>query len=437
MATGRRGLDPYRDELEALLDRDPFGFGAGDPNLYRYVHNGPTDATDPNGLEGEQPAAQYKQNQWLDKSLEALRNARKADLVKACREVERDLVTGKTPQLSSAILTALVQPGGLQTANLLLQDAATARYLSNRVGSPPEAYSSGSLLFALSAREFELNLAKLQARMRLPQAEVLSPGAPGSTQRAAEARARQEAEALDMLWRAAETTNLSAGTPLGALVLNKQLKEPGTWKMLLDVGFGAIIIASGVYTLNPLEVFLGVDQVQASVRTYATGRQVDTITHKALFDAARDLGASERAAGQWADGLQFALLIATGAGLGRFSGAKAAIKAGSEPGTWLVNGKTYNSLQDAADAAGIRLPPDFVCFVAGTPVLIPESPDPGEPSSEAVASPLGYSTFALIVTLLVSGLAGYQYCAFNIKPEDEPDTTEESNCPGRQHGQGE
>ena len=34
----------------ALLD-DPLGFDAGDSNLYRYVHNAPTNATDPSGLD--------------------------------------------------------------------------------------------------------------------------------------------------------------------------------------------------------------------------------------------------------------------------------------------------------------------------------------------------------------------------------------------------
>ncbi len=32
------------------LSQDPIGFAAGDANLYRYVGNGATNATDPSGL---------------------------------------------------------------------------------------------------------------------------------------------------------------------------------------------------------------------------------------------------------------------------------------------------------------------------------------------------------------------------------------------------
>jgi hypothetical protein len=48
MAANGSGL--CRSELSALRDQDPFGFEAGDSNLYRYVGNDPTDATDPTGL---------------------------------------------------------------------------------------------------------------------------------------------------------------------------------------------------------------------------------------------------------------------------------------------------------------------------------------------------------------------------------------------------
>ena len=34
-----------------LADRSPLGFNAGDTNLYRYVGDNPTDATDPSGLD--------------------------------------------------------------------------------------------------------------------------------------------------------------------------------------------------------------------------------------------------------------------------------------------------------------------------------------------------------------------------------------------------
>jgi len=36
-----------------LFSQDPIGFAGGDANLYRYVGNSPTNATDPSGLEGE------------------------------------------------------------------------------------------------------------------------------------------------------------------------------------------------------------------------------------------------------------------------------------------------------------------------------------------------------------------------------------------------
>jgi uncharacterized protein RhaS with RHS repeats len=40
----------YDPTVGRWLSQDPIGFKAGDPNLYRYVGNGPTNATDPSGL---------------------------------------------------------------------------------------------------------------------------------------------------------------------------------------------------------------------------------------------------------------------------------------------------------------------------------------------------------------------------------------------------
>src|SRR5579872_1530703 len=45
-----RWYDPHTGRF---LSQDPTGFGVGDPNLYRYVRNAPTDLTDPNGLYGQ------------------------------------------------------------------------------------------------------------------------------------------------------------------------------------------------------------------------------------------------------------------------------------------------------------------------------------------------------------------------------------------------
>jgi RHS repeat-associated protein len=41
----------YDPELGRFISKDPIGFAAGDANQYRYVGNGPTNATDPSGLE--------------------------------------------------------------------------------------------------------------------------------------------------------------------------------------------------------------------------------------------------------------------------------------------------------------------------------------------------------------------------------------------------
>ena len=50
---GARAYDPVG---QRWLEQDPIGFKAGDPNLYRYVHNMPTNAADPSGLaEDDQP----------------------------------------------------------------------------------------------------------------------------------------------------------------------------------------------------------------------------------------------------------------------------------------------------------------------------------------------------------------------------------------------
>ena len=44
----------YDPETGRWISQDPIGFAAGDANLYRYVGNGPTNATDPSGLEQQE-----------------------------------------------------------------------------------------------------------------------------------------------------------------------------------------------------------------------------------------------------------------------------------------------------------------------------------------------------------------------------------------------
>jgi RHS repeat-associated protein len=48
----------YDPKTGRWTTQDPLGFGAGDSNLYRYVGNGPTNDTDPSGLQASGPQAQ-------------------------------------------------------------------------------------------------------------------------------------------------------------------------------------------------------------------------------------------------------------------------------------------------------------------------------------------------------------------------------------------
>ena len=47
----------YDQNTGRWISQDPMGFDAGDSNLYRYVNNGPTGATDPSGL--QEPAFNF------------------------------------------------------------------------------------------------------------------------------------------------------------------------------------------------------------------------------------------------------------------------------------------------------------------------------------------------------------------------------------------
>ncbi len=45
----------YNPTVGRFTSRDPIAFKGGDVDLYRYVKNGPTDATDPSGLAADDP----------------------------------------------------------------------------------------------------------------------------------------------------------------------------------------------------------------------------------------------------------------------------------------------------------------------------------------------------------------------------------------------
>ena len=50
----------YDPSVGRWFEEDPQGFAAGDPNLFRYVKNSPTNHTDPSGLAPPDPAEEVK-----------------------------------------------------------------------------------------------------------------------------------------------------------------------------------------------------------------------------------------------------------------------------------------------------------------------------------------------------------------------------------------
>jgi hypothetical protein len=74
----------YDPTVGRWLEEDPMGFNAGDSNLYRYVENNPTDATDPSGMDdlttgqrlADERAISEQEQAWRRTEGVVIRNAR-------------------------------------------------------------------------------------------------------------------------------------------------------------------------------------------------------------------------------------------------------------------------------------------------------------------------------------------------------------------------
>jgi len=53
----------YDPLVGRFLEEDPKGFEAQDPHLFRYVHNNPTNATDPSGMQEKVPQLVVNESQ--------------------------------------------------------------------------------------------------------------------------------------------------------------------------------------------------------------------------------------------------------------------------------------------------------------------------------------------------------------------------------------
>ena len=67
----RFAAGPHNDELsDLLLTGTPLGYAGGNPNLYRYCGNGPTDSVDPSGLGVMLPQPSWLQPLFADSPLD-------------------------------------------------------------------------------------------------------------------------------------------------------------------------------------------------------------------------------------------------------------------------------------------------------------------------------------------------------------------------------
>jgi hypothetical protein len=101
------------------ISQDPIGFAAGDTNQYRYVGNGPTNATDPSGLEEDKPFEPWSLVYWFfsgHKNKDQARNIRKASSFRS--EMLLETVGTNKNSRDRAANAAYVAEGLIQSADI-------------------------------------------------------------------------------------------------------------------------------------------------------------------------------------------------------------------------------------------------------------------------------------------------------------------------------
>jgi uncharacterized protein RhaS with RHS repeats len=157
----------YDPKIGRWLNEDPIGFRAGDPNLFRYVGNAPSSATDALGLQ-QQPRPGNQPQQGQGQSATDLNNARQQQIALANRQALMQKINDQQQAVDGAFVRLL----GLvfQWDNLLKQlteaakngDIRAFRAIQAQMRAVDAAYAAAQK----ALYDAELALQDLQGQLR-------------------------------------------------------------------------------------------------------------------------------------------------------------------------------------------------------------------------------------------------------------------------------
>lgn len=136
---------------------------------------------------------------------------------------------------------------------------------------------------------------------------------------------------------------------------------------------GVIEMGVGYFTGNPLLFILGADQVQAGVRTIATGEETYSITNRMIFTGLTKLGMKEKDAEKWAATGDFTLHLAANFGVGKMGGGGP--RTVTLRGAATTSESLHQSLPWKPNPGGPRTIESAIAFAKKHGIQIPEEVD--------------------------------------------------------------
>jgi RHS repeat-associated protein len=254
----------------------------------------------------DRKAIESSDRKWLDGSIAAVKDGiATGALGKFARSMLRDMLKDKYPELYRGTLKALKE-GKVEVAGELFRGALIRAYIGSKLGTPPVYYEGQRLEGALLERW--LYKARDEARSAAKPSSPSGDAIYGYDWKHAQATAQAGEHWAD----------ISGGSPAGYTGMIRGFDQFVSSPGALQTSFGFGEVVAGVWTGNWLLVILGVDQIQAGVRTNVTGKPTSSALNWVVFNAAKDAGADDTWAHALADATEASVHTAAGFGLGKF-----------------------------------------------------------------------------------------------------------------------